>query len=72
MRCLTAGEVWGAGRGRLVSPRLRARSRVAASPGRASEKGGEKEMSDTILISYLSLLGACDFVEGEFEGMSTF
>ena len=29
-------------------------------------------MSDTILISYLSLLGACDFVEGEFEGMSTF
>ena len=25
-------------------------------------------MSDTIPIPYLSLLGACDFVEGEFEG----
>ena len=29
-------------------------------------------MSNTILIPYLSWLGACDFVEGEFEGMSTF
>ena len=25
-------------------------------------------MSDTIPIPYLSLLCACDFVEGEFEG----
>ena len=52
------------------SPRVPTATREVArgSLTGSGQRENEKKMSDTILIPYLPLLGACDFVEGEFEG----